>query len=415
MSDNTKTELPLDEAATRLERRRSQGKRPKRKKTWRVILFTLSALVLVGVGLGVYYASSLKQSFQNSYSSTGLKSEKAASQLIKDKKPISFLVLGTDTGTSGGFGADRDRSGLTDSLMLVTVNPQKETTTMISVPRDIMTSISGFEASFPQKLNAAYAFKETSDDQASLGDGVGTTIATIQDMFNVPINYYAMVNMSGLGDVVDQLGGIQAKSPLTFRFSQDTAHETGGNLYRFTEGESTYSYAADGVNFKTYDTMDGKAALAFSRMRYEDPKGDYGRTQRQRILLEAIMNKVKQNPTTILNTKFIHATTKNIASDLQMSDMLALGSNYIDATKHIESYTVQGEGEMYQGVSYQRVTTAQRQAVTNTVRAALGLKAATTGSEFGSEITPSQLAQVGSADDLYPSSDTTSNEKLPNN
>ena len=66
MSDNTKTELPLDEAATRLERRRSQGKRPKRKKTWRVILFTLSALVLVGVGLGVYYASSLKQSFQNS-------------------------------------------------------------------------------------------------------------------------------------------------------------------------------------------------------------------------------------------------------------------------------------------------------------------------------------------------------------
>lgn len=415
MSDNNKTELPLDEAATRLDRSRSNFHKPKRKKTWRVILFIITVFVLVGVGLGVYYASTLKQSFENSYSSTGLKSEKLATELIKDKKPISFLVLGTDTGTSGGFGADRDRAGLTDSLMLVTVNPEKETTTLISIPRDIMTSISGFEGSFPQKLNSAYAFKETSDNQATLGDGVGTAMATIQDMFNVPINYFAMVNMSGLGDVVDQLGGIQAKSPLTFQFSQDTAHETGGNLYRFTKGDSSFSYAEDGVNFKQYDAMDGKAALAFSRMRYEDPKGDYGRTQRQRILLEAIMNKVKKNPTTILNTKFINATTKNIASDLKMADMLALGSNYMAATKHIESYTVQGEGEMYQGVSYQRVTTAQRQAVTNTVRSALGLKAATTGSEFGSDITPAQLAQVGSADDEYPELNTSTNETLPNN
>ncbi|MDU7282327.1 MAG: LCP family protein, partial [Leuconostoc citreum] len=191
------------------------------------------------------------------------------------KKPISFLVLGTDTGTDGGFGSGRDRVGLTDSLMLVTVNPQKETTTLVSVPRDIMTSISGFESSFPQKLNAAYAFREASDDKASLGDGVGTTMETIQKMFNIPINYFAMVNMSGLGDVVDQLGGVKAKSPLSFKFSQDTAHEVGNNLYDFTEGKTSFEYAADGENFKKYDKMDGKAALAFSRMRYQDPQGDY--------------------------------------------------------------------------------------------------------------------------------------------
>ena len=109
---------------------------------------------------------------------------------------------------------------------------------MISLPRDIMTSIDGFEESFPQKLNAAYAFRETADEEATLGDGVSTTITTIQKMFNIPINYFAMVNMSGLGDVVDRLGGIQAVSPLTFDFSQETAHETGNDLYRFTEGKS---------------------------------------------------------------------------------------------------------------------------------------------------------------------------------
>ncbi|MFH0349063.1 LCP family protein [Leuconostoc citreum] len=324
-------------------------------------------------------------------------------------------MLGTDTGTDGGFGSGRDRVGLTDSLMLVTVNPQKETTTLVSVPRDIMTSISGFESSFPQKLNAAYAFREASDDKASLGDGVGTTMETIQKMFNIPINYFAMVNMSGLGDVVDQLGGVKAKSPLSFKFSQDTAHEDGNNLYDFTEGKTSFEYAADGENFKKYDKMDGKAALAFSRMRYQDPQGDYGRTQRQRILLQAIMTKIKSDPSTILNTKFISATTKNIASNMKMSDMLALGSNYMNATKTIDSYTVQGEGEMYDGVSYQRVTTAQRQAITNKLRAALELKPEDTGSEFGSTVTESQIAQVGSADTLFSQFNTKSNENLTSN
>lgn len=375
----------------------------------------LGFLILLGAGFGTYYASSVKSSLDKAYFATGLGSEKEASTLIKEKKPISFLVLGTDTGTDGGFGSGRDRVGLTDSLMLVTVNPQKETTTLVSVPRDIMTSISGFESSFPQKLNAAYAFREASDDKASLGDGVGTTMETIQKMFNIPINYFAMVNMSGLGDVVDQLGGVKAKSPLSFKFSQDTAHEDGNNLYDFTEGKTSFEYAADGENFKKYDKMDGKAALAFSRMRYQDPQGDYGRTQRQRILLQAIMTKIKSDPSTILNTKFISATTKNIASNMKMSDMLALGSNYMNATKTIDSYTVQGEGEMYDGVSYQRVTTAQRQAITNKLRAALELKPEDTGSEFGSTVTESQIAQVGSADTLFSQFNTKSNENLTSN
>lgn len=394
---------------------RVEQRQPKKQSKKRIILMILGFLILLGAGFGTYYASSVKSSLDKAYFATGLGSEKEASTLIKEKKPISFLVLGTDTGTDGGFGSGRDRVGLTDSLMLVTVNPQKETTTLVSVPRDIMTSISGFESSFPQKLNAAYAFREASDDKASLGDGVGTTMETIQKMFNIPINYFAMVNMSGLGDVVDQLGGVKAKSPLSFKFSQDTAHEDGNNLYDFTEGKTSFEYAADGENFKKYDKMDGKAALAFSRMRYQDPQGDYGRTQRQRILLQAIMTKIKSDPSTILNTKFISATTKNIASNMKMSDMLALGSNYMNATKTIDSYTVQGEGEMYDGVSYQRVTTAQRQAITNKLRAALELKPEDTGSEFGSTVTESQIAQVGSADTLFSQFNTKSNENLTSN
>lgn len=67
---------------------------------------------------------------------------------------------------------------------------------------------------------------------------------------------------------------------------------------------------------------------------------------------------------------------------------------------------------MYDGVSFQRVTTAQRQAITNKVRANLGLSPADTGSEFGSNISSEQLLQVDTADNLYPEDNTDSNLTL---
>lgn len=393
--------------------RRQRPKKPRNKKKRFIWVAIISLLVLIlgaGGAYGAYIFNSARNAANSSFSSIG--DEKASAKLLKQNKPFSILLLGTDTGTHGDFGSNRNRSGLTDSIMFVVVNPQKKTTTMVSIPRDIMTSIPGFEESFPQKLNAAYAFKETADDNASLGDGVGETMKTIEKMFNIPINYYAMVNMSGLGQAVDQLGGIDVKSPLSFTFSQDTAETTGNNLYKFKKNSTTFKYAADGTNFKTYNKMDGQAALAFARMRYEDPLGDYGRTQRQRLILHAVIDKVKTNPTKVLNAKFFKKAAKNVATNLSWGDILTIGSSYIDAGNNIKSYTVQGESQMYDGVSYQRVTTKQRQAMTNTVRSALGLKHAKTGNEFAGEVTDDQLYYVGSADYLYPSNNTKKDGKL---
>lgn len=380
-------------------------KRKKRKLTYIALLVFLLVSILLIIG-GLHYYNSVKSSLNQSYSTTGLKSEKTAKQLITNQKPISFLTLGTDVGTDGGFGSDRNRADLTDSMMVVTINPKKNTTTLISIPRDIMTSISGFEGSFPQKLNAAYAFKETSDKSATLGDGVATTMSTIEKMFNIPINYFAMVNMSGLGDIVDQIGGVSVQSPLTFAFSQETAHATGNELYQFTENSTSFEYAKNGEDFTKFKKMNGDAALAFARMRYQDPQGDYGRTQRQRLLLQGIVTKMKQKPSQVVNLKFIQSVTKNIASNLRADDMMDLGSHYLSATKNVKSYSVQGEGQSYNEVSYQRVTTMQRQAITDMIRKSLDLKASETGSEFGSDTTENAIAQVGLADNMYPEFNT---------
>ncbi|GAK31773.1 transcriptional regulator [Weissella oryzae SG25] len=401
---------------SRVERQRKSAKKkhPRKKLIITIILSILGLGIVLGGAYAAYVYNMAHKAVNQTYSSTGSGNERANAALLNSKKPFAVLLLGTDTGTNGNFGSNRDRSGLTDSIMLVIVNPEKKATTIVSIPRDIMTSIPGFESSFPQKLNAAYAFKETADSNASLGDGVGTTMKTIEKMFNVPINYYAMVNMSGLGQVVDQLDGIKVASPLTFTFSQDTAEQYGNNLYHFTKGSTTFKYAEDGSNFSTYTSMNGTAALAFSRMRYEDPLGDYGRTLRQRLILQAIIDKAKSNPTKVLNAKFFNTAAKNIATDLTWNDLLTIGSSYLSASDKITSYTVQGESQMYNGVSYQRLTTNQRQAMTNTVRSALGLKSAETGHEFSSTVSSSDIYSVGLADDLYPSSNTKANLKLNN-
>lgn len=344
----------------------------------------------------------------NSYAAT----KYSAKVSLKNGKPFSVLLLGTDTGSGSGFGADRDRAGLTDSIMIMVINPKKSRTTIVSIPRDIMTSIPGFENTFPQKINAAYAFKEASDDNVSLGDGVSTLMLTLKKMFNLPINYYAMVDMSGLSQVVDQLGGIKVKSPTTFTFSQETAHEYGTNLYKFKKNSRTFKYASDGTTFKSFKSMNGAAALAFSRMRYQDPLGDYGRTNRQRLVLKSIINKAKGNPTKILKAKFLKKMSSNLATNLTWADLKQISMKYSAAGKKVFSYSVEGQEQVYNGISFQRVTTKQRQALTNKLRNELGLKAVDTGAEFASQITAEQLVAVGTADNLYPEKNTDSDEIL---
>nr|MWN20584.1 hypothetical protein [Leuconostoc lactis] len=70
------------------------------------------------------------------------------------------------------------------------------------------------EGLFPQKLNAAYAFGSTA-----------TSIKTVESFLNIPIDFYALVNMGGLATMVDQVGGVSVKSPLDFTYSQETARD----------------------------------------------------------------------------------------------------------------------------------------------------------------------------------------------
>jgi cell envelope-related function transcriptional attenuator common domain len=83
----------------------------------------------------------------------------------------------------------------------------KKATTIVSLPRDMKVNLPGYAEYSPAKINAAYTY-----------GGVKETINTVQKYFNVPIDYYVMVNMGGLEKAINQVGGVSVTSPLTFDY-----------------------------------------------------------------------------------------------------------------------------------------------------------------------------------------------------
>ena len=120
--------------------------------------------------------------------------------------------------------------------------------------------------------------------------------------------------------------------------------------------------------------MNGAKALAYSRMRYDDPQGDYGRQKRQRQVLSALLKKA-ESVTTLLNSSFISSLSKQVQTDLTFSDMTSMAKSYLSATKNLKTDYTHGTGYMQDGVSYQKISVSERQRISNLIRKALGLKA----------------------------------------
>ncbi|MBS9336549.1 LCP family protein [Fructobacillus papyrifericola] len=364
---------------------RQKNKKKSRLRKWLLSIFVI--IVLAIAGWGTYLYAQYKGSIDDIQKSAKINKTRNVSNLIARGKPFSILVLGTDVGE-----LNRDRTGLTDSMMLVTVNPKTDKITMVSIPRDIVTAIPGYEDSFPQKLNAAYAF-----------GGVGATMQAVQNYLNVPVDSYALVNMKGLTTLVNKVGGVSVESPMDFQYSQDTAHDYGPNLYRFHKGSTKWEYSDDnGATWSTSKTkLTGDAALAFSRMRYDDPQGDYGRQQRQRLVMQALIKK-SVNAETLLNASFVKSLSKYAQTDLSFNNIVKIAQKYRSAAKNQDSDHMQGTGVMSAGVSYQAVKTSEKQRITDKIRSQLGLAEKETGSQFGGDVPSSgysiartYLSQIG--------------------
>ena len=182
------------------------------------------------------------------------------------------------------------------------------------------------------KINHAYAF-----------GGAAMSMNTVEKFLDIPIDHYVSLNMEGLKELVDAVGGIEVDNDLTF--------------------------SKDGFDFTIGRTkLNGEQALAYSRMRYDDPNGDYGRQERQRKMVEAIVKKVLTLDGVTQYQSILNAVEKNMKTDMSFDDMRTLALDYRSAFQTIKQDQLQGEGFMQEGISYQRVSDEELTRVQNILK-----------------------------------------------
>ncbi|HEL2552733.1 LCP family protein [Streptococcus suis] len=311
----------------------------------------LMSLAIVGLtlGAGLIYGASLLNFSTGTISKTykQLDGEKEITP-IDAIEPLTILLMGVDMdqATRGGDW----EGGRSDSMILVTVNPKTKETNMMSLTRDIMVEIAeanGESSGTVEKLNHSYSY-----GQAPMA------IATIEKMMDITIDRYIEINMDGLVELVDAVGGIEVNNTLGFPIS-------------ISEHEPAYtSIVQPGKQL-----VNGEQALVYARMRYDDPEGDIGRQRRQREVITAIIKKLLQLDGFTQYKKILTAISNNMRTNIEISPATIpslLG--YKDSVSKLNSYQLRGVDQMVDAIYYQLPTSEHLLEMQNILKKSIGLE-----------------------------------------
>lgn len=270
--------------------RRSKKKRKKRKSRLKKFLITVAMLaVLLGVG-GYYLVGQLyaKMNFQEI--------ESVASEPIKEDGVVNILLIGSDSRGEGD-------GGRSDAMILLSISDKTRTIYMTSLLRDMYVEIPGYKGN---RLNAAY----------SLG-GPELLMETIELNFDITVNRYAVVNFEAFANLVDAVGGIELE------LSSEEIEYVNGYLVEYNmlmerpQGTDNMDTSVSGLV-----QLNGAQALAYSRNRYLGT--DFGRTERQRKVLTAVIQKAPK--ALVTNAKeLMDGLLPNLTTNVTQTEVMKLG------------------------------------------------------------------------------------------
>ena len=311
------------------------------------ITLMILALLSMTAGVILWYYASFTGYFNSNFGDTLNILENSNTKPIEADKPLTILLMGVDMDqkTRGG----KWEGGRSDSMILVTINPKTKKTTMVSLSRDIMVAIAnadGSQSDKTEKLNHSYAY-----GQAAMAK------ATIEKMLDISIDRYVEINMDGLMDLVDVVGGIEVTNPLDITIS-----------IADTEPDYTATVKPGGPQL-----INGKQALVYSRMRHDDPEGDIGRQKRQREVIQALLTKLLKLDSLTQYKSIISKVKSNLQTDLVITtDTIRVLLGYKDSLDSIESYELAGESQMIDNLSYQIPTAEEVFKIQNILKESIG-------------------------------------------
>ncbi len=279
----------------------------KRRRTWPQRLLISFNIVLVVTCLAAAGGLALTQ--QRTAEQPRLRLGTSLAEQSSSSEPQNFLIVGADN-AEGLDAGDPVLTGrnvqemLTDTIMILRVDPNQEKAWLLSLPRDLWVNIAGGGKG---RINEALA----------LG-GPDLLIRTIDENFSIPINHFLQVNFAGFRSVVDSVGGV----PIYFNYPARDVHS---------------GLAIDEAGCHV---LDSDQALGFARSRYyeayidgewrSDPSSDFGRIRRQQYFFKAAMKRAiergARNPVELANLLGAAQDFVVIDDELTFAQILEIGN-----------------------------------------------------------------------------------------
>lgn len=268
--------------------KKSQKKRRKKHRFLKFLVAVALIVLLLGAGwyqlVGVVYA---KMSFREIAS--------LAAQPMREDGVVNILLIGNDSRTN-------DEDGRSDAMILLSISNKTRTIYMTSILRDIYVDIPGHDGN---RLNAAYSF-----------GGAELLMETVEKNFDIPVNRYMLVNFEAFANLVDAVDGIDLD------LSKEEIEYVNGYLWEYNvlterpEGTDYMDTSSGGLVH-----LNGPQALAYSRNRYIGT--DFGRTERQRKVLTAVIKKL---PSALLTNagELMDGLLPNLTTNLTQTECFQL-------------------------------------------------------------------------------------------
>lgn len=285
-------------------RRLSTGMQPRR--TWRTnTKKAFKGLGIAAVAVVLFFVIKLyivqKNIFKGGGNAPALAQSVDISQLKGEGDGrVNILLLGI-----GGPG--HDGPDLSDTIVIVSIDPVNNQAAMLSIPRDLWVQIPGNGS---QKINAAYAYgKQRSDDKNEddkIAEALKLVDSTLAPVIGIPIHYHAVVDFNAFKKAVDAVGGVTFDVPEQL-YDPSIAWENRGNPLIAAKGSQTF---------------DGARALLYARSR--ETSTDFARGERQRQIMVALKEKIMSagtysNPLKI--AQLLDSLGDNVYTDFSAGDM----------------------------------------------------------------------------------------------
>jgi LCP family protein required for cell wall assembly len=301
--------------------REALRKRNRRLKWILIPTIIVVILAVVGGAVALYYGP-LIQLIESSTGHTIARSKQeqgiAVPTDILSGQRVNILLLGSDNDMQkfqGGNGLPGN-GVLTQTVIVVSLDPASKTIDLLSIPRDSWINLPGTNNCM--KLDEA-AGQGSSPDQA-----IQFERTVVERDYGIPIWRYAWVGLEGFAKVIDTLGGVDV----------DVLHPIVDDAYPNDVGNPNDQFAYTRLDLPAGPQhLDGKTALEYVRSRHSDLTGDFGRSQRQQSVLLALEKKLKNTDLIAKIPDLATALQGNVLTDMTVQEITEV-ANFARGVSH---------------------------------------------------------------------------------